>query len=52
MPGCREALASENMIMFVDDSYDMQILVRIYATDNATNGHILSDFHDGIPGSS
>ena len=32
------------MIMFVDNSYDMKILVRIYATDHATNGHILSDF--------
>ena len=39
------------MIMFVDNSYDMKILVRIYTTDHATNGHILSDFHDGIPGS-
>jgi hypothetical protein len=51
VPGCREALASQNAIMFVDNSRDMKILVRVDATDHATNGHLLPNVHCGFPGS-
>lgn len=44
-------MASKNMVMFVDNSRDVKVLVRVNATNHATNSYILSDFHDGIPGS-
>jgi hypothetical protein len=51
MAGCWEALAAKDMIVFVDHGGDMEILMRVDATDHATSSYTLFDCHCGFPGS-
>ena len=49
VPGCCEALASENPVMLVDDGGDVEILVGIDAADDEAAVMSSLDFHGGSP---
>jgi hypothetical protein len=50
VPGGRKRLASENLVMLVDDRGDVQILVGVDAAHHEAARRTLLDFHVSSPG--